>query len=110
MSNAHDVIAVKINVVQIDKSRLFEGKGGKKYLDLILMPSPDSKYGDSHFVSQSVSKEERANGVRLPILGNAKILKSGGGGSAQQRRPEPTERQMANQDDEGGDEKDPLPF
>jgi hypothetical protein len=42
-------------------------------LDLILIETPDSKYGD-YLVKQGQSKEERASGAKTPILGNAKIL------------------------------------
>ncbi len=74
-------IAIKIDVTKIDKARLFAGKNGAKYLDAILIETPDNKYGDSHMIVQSVSKEERQAGVRGAILGNAKTL--GGGGSTQ---------------------------
>ena len=69
-----DIIAAKIDVTRIEKERLFAGKNGAKYLDVILIPSRDDKYGNSHMVVQGVSKEERAAGKKGPILGNAKIL------------------------------------
>lgn len=78
-------IAIKIDVTKINKDRLFVGKNGAKYLDAILIETPDSKYGDSHMIVQSVSKEERQAGVRGAILGNAKTL---GGGNAE-RAPAP---------------------
>lgn len=106
MSNQADIIAIKINVNEIDKSRLFEGRGGKKWLDLIMIPSPNSQYDDSHFVTQSCSKEEREQGKRMPIIGNAKVLKSGS--ASPQRRQEPTERQMANQSDDDLDSDVPF--
>ena len=69
MSN---LIYIKIDVTKIDKARLFQGKNGAKYLDLVCVPTTNSKYGDSHFITQSATKEERANGLKLPIIGNAK--------------------------------------
>lgn len=69
-----DIIALKIDVTKIEKDRLFPGKNGAKYLDMLLIPSPDNKYGNSHMAVQSVSKEEREAGKRGPILGNAKPI------------------------------------
>ncbi len=66
-------ITVKIDVTKIDKTRLFKGAKGT-YLDLILLPSQESKFGDDFMVIQQVSKEERLAGKRGPILGNAKYL------------------------------------
>ena len=72
MSN---IITARIDVTQIDKARLYQGKKGK-YLDIVLIPSPNSRYEDTHMVVQSVSAEERKNGIKGPILGNAKELES----------------------------------
>jgi hypothetical protein len=69
MSN---IIYLKIDVTKIDKARLFEGKNGAKYLDLVCVPSRNSQYGDTHFITQSCSKDERLSGVKMPIIGNAK--------------------------------------
>jgi len=67
-----NVITVKLDVTKVDKDRLFVGKNGAKYLDLVLMPNKgDSKYGDTHFVIQSCSKADREAGVKMPIIGNA---------------------------------------
>ena len=41
-------------------------------MDLVLIETPNSEYGD-FIVKQSISKEEKASGVQLPILGNGKI-------------------------------------
>ena len=67
------MIVAKIDVTKIDKAKLFAGKNGAKYLDICLIDRADD-YGNSHMVVQSVSKEERAQGVRGAILGNAKTL------------------------------------
>lgn len=66
------MISLNIDVKKIDKSRLFEGKKGT-YLDCILIETPNSEYGD-YMIKQSVSKEEREQGVDGAILGNAKII------------------------------------
>ncbi len=69
-------IVAKIDVTKIDKNRIFVGKKGK-YIDIVLIETPNNEYGDSHMVVQQVTKEERKAGVKGPILGNAKTL--GGG-------------------------------
>ena len=66
-------IVVKIDVTKIDKARLYKGAKGT-YLDAILRPTPDSKYGEDYMIVQSVSKEEREQGIKGNIIGNAKIL------------------------------------
>ena len=66
-------IRIKIDVTKIDKARLFKGKKGT-YLDATLIETRDSKYGDDYFVVQDVSKEERAEGVKGAIIGNARNL------------------------------------
>lgn len=106
MSNQSDLIAIKIDVTKILKEHLFQGKNGAKYLDAILVPSPQSQYGDSHFIAQGLPKELREQGKKGPIIGNAKVLASKGG--AQQRKPQPTEKQLANQTDD--DDGSCVPF
>jgi hypothetical protein len=65
---------IKINVTRILKDHLYQGKNGK-YLDLALWPNKDGadQYGNTHFVTQSVSKAARESGVKGPIIGNATI-------------------------------------
>ena len=53
-----------INLSAIDKSKLFDGKKGK-YLDIVLVPTPNGKYHDWMIV-QNTSKDEESI-----ILGNA---------------------------------------
>lgn len=69
-----EILTIKIDCTKIQKERLYQGKNGAKYLDAVLIPTPNDKYGNSHFIAQSVSKEEREAGKRGPIIGNAKIL------------------------------------
>jgi hypothetical protein len=68
MSN---IVRGKIDVSKIDKDRLFRGAKGT-YLDIVLIPTPDSEYGHSHVIKQDVSKEDREAGIKGAILGNAK--------------------------------------
>ena len=69
------VIQVKIDVTKINKDRLFKGKQGT-YLDAVIFVSdkPD-QYCNDGMIVQSVSKEEREQGVRGEIIGNIKLSK-----------------------------------
>jgi len=64
------MITAKINVSKIDKNRLFKGEKGI-YLDVILIPTPNSEYQD-YLIKQSITKEEREAGLEMPIIGGAK--------------------------------------
>jgi hypothetical protein len=68
-------ISIKINVSDIEKSRLFKGEKGV-YLDLTTFIDLDNQdqYGNNGFISQSVTKEERDNKVQTTILGNCKVF------------------------------------
>lgn len=63
---------LKINVNNIDKTALFKGKTAT-YLDCAIFENdqPD-KFGNTHVVYQSVSKEQRAAGMKGKIIGNMK--------------------------------------
>jgi hypothetical protein len=74
---------LKIDTAKIDQARLFKGAKGT-YLDCVMVESRESKYGDSHMIQQSVSKEERLAGKKGPILGNAKPM---GGGKRTEPAP-----------------------
>ena len=70
-------INIKLDVNKIDKSRIFKGQKGN-YLDLTMFVDLDKQdqYGNNGFISQSVSKDERAQNVKTPILGNGKVFYS----------------------------------
>lgn len=94
-----DMIRVKIDLNKIDESALFAGKNGASYLDLTLIPSKNSQYGDSHFCVQDLGKAAREAGKKGPIIGNAKTL--AGKGAAPTPRTAPVPQSF----DEG-----PVPF
>ncbi len=73
-------ISVKIDVNKILKDRLFKGEKGT-YLDLTTFINTEEKdqYGNSGFISQETSAEEREQGVKTPILGNVKVFYQSGG-------------------------------
>ena len=68
-------VNISINVSKIEKARLFQGKKGK-YLDLTTFIDLDNldQYENNGFIAQSVSKEEKAQGVQSTILGNCKVF------------------------------------
>ena len=66
------MISLKIDVTKIDKSRLFVGKKGT-YLDVVLIETPNSEYGD-YMIVEDISYEERQAGQKGTILGNGKII------------------------------------
>ena len=89
-------IKIRINVTKILKDYIFEGKNGK-YLDLVAWPNKNGtgQYGDTHFVSQDIPKEARAQGVQSPILGNLTLPEDEAPPARQQqpaRRPATTTR------------------
>tara|TARA_Y100000996_G_scaffold111361_3_gene82405 strand:+ start:629 stop:997 length:369 start_codon:yes stop_codon:yes gene_type:complete len=68
------MITVSIDVTKLDKSRFYKGKKGT-YANLTLIESPNDQYGNTHLVVQSSTKEEREEGLKMPIIGNAKDKK-----------------------------------
>lgn len=71
------LVSIKIDLSKINESRIFESKKtGARYLDItgVLTDTPD-QYENNGFVKQNTTKEEREAGVKLPIVGNFKLLK-----------------------------------
>ena len=106
-------VSIKIDVTKIDKSRLFKGAKGN-YLDLTTFIDTDNpgQYGDHGFISQSVSKEEKAAGIKTQILGNCKVFFNEGSeqahaGGMQQAQQAVAPQQQPPVDDWNDDD---LPF
>ena len=78
--------------LEITDSKLFEGKNGDVYLDFALIPARESKYGETHFISHDISKDQRDAGKKGNILGNATESgpKSESGPAQSKPRPKPT--------------------
>jgi hypothetical protein len=105
-------------VLPIDDCHLFEGKDGT-YLDLTIIETNNSQYGDTHFITRGKSQEEReqekATGerLRLPILGN---LKPFGGQTTEgeeytyQKPSSTTQNTKPAQNAEQQQDNDDLPF
>ena len=66
---------LSIDVTKLDKERFIKGKKGT-YANITTFVDIDNvdQYDNNGFVSQSISKEERTNGVQTPILGNVRVI------------------------------------
>ncbi len=84
-----EVITISIDVTKIEKARIkpHTRKDGSnaKFIDIVLIPRPDDR-GNDYMVVQGVTREEREQGTRGPILGNGKII--GGRGKPEAKRKE----------------------
>lgn len=104
------VVALKIDVTNIDKKRLFKGAKGT-YLDCtVMIDSEEDQYGNCGMITQSVTKEERQSKNYGPILGNGKIIwrgeseQNGGGNQA------PVKQNSAPQSQQFEDLDEDIPF
>ena len=60
-------------LIDLQASRARPHKNGKVYLNMEAIEGKvPSDYGDTHFVKEATSKEEREQQVQMPILGNLK--------------------------------------
>ena len=68
-------VNLSINVKEIDKARLVAHANGKTYLNMTVFIDADNpgQYGDHGMITQDVSKEEKDQGVKGPILANTII-------------------------------------
>ena len=98
-------VSLRLDVSKIDKSKLYKGAKGV-YLDcqVFLSDEPD-QYSNHGMIVQAVSKEEKDQGIKGAILGNAKIFWSDEG-QPQQQRPQQKPQQPAFDDDIDSD----IPF
>lgn len=76
---------IKINLDKINRDLCFKGAKGT-YLDIVLFDNDGGadQYGNTHVALQSLSKEQREQGIRAPIIGNAKFTDGQGGRTARQ--------------------------
>ena len=113
-------VSVKIDVLKIEKARLFRGAKGT-YLDTTVFIDLDEadQYGNHGMVTQDVSKEERQSDVKGPILGNVKVFYRDGPANARPPAPsyQDAQAEYAQQQGQGaqntgggGDFDDSIPF
>lgn len=69
-------VNVSIDVKAIEKARLVNHTNGKVYLNMTVFIDPDNpdQYGQHGMVTQDVSKDEKSQGIKGAILGNAKVF------------------------------------
>ena len=67
------IINIKVDVTKLDKSRFYKGEKGT-YANLTVAENMDgeSQYGDTHYVFESQSKEEREAKTPKNFVGNGK--------------------------------------
>ena len=82
----NQLIKGSIDVLKINKEKLYKGKKGT-YLNVVLIPTPTSDYGDWMIVEEA-TEEERKAGEKGTILGNAKVLVKKEEGSQEKNKPE----------------------
>ena len=87
-------ISIKIDVTKILKERLFQGAKGT-YVDLTTFIDTNNvdQYDNNGFISQSVSKDERDQGVKTPILGNCKVFFNDSQQAPQQQQQQQPQQQ-----------------
>jgi hypothetical protein len=79
-------VSFKLDVTKMDKARFFKGQKGT-YCDCTVFIDLDEldQYGQSGMITQDVSKDEKQQGVKGPILGNAKVFWSENGSAPQKQ-------------------------
>jgi len=69
---AKQIVSISINLDKVTESKLYKGKKGK-YLNATLFLNDEvDQYGNSGFIVEATTKEEREAGVKGVILGNVK--------------------------------------
>ena len=69
-------LSLKIDLAKMDMTRIFNGKNGAQYLDATIFVDMEQldQYGNSGMITQSVSKDEKSQGIKGNILGNGKLF------------------------------------
>ncbi len=100
------MITLSIDVLKIDKARLIQGEKGK-YVDLVLIANKNGRNdrGNDGFVTQRSTKEEREQGIRMPIIGNWRDTER----NQEQKPARPAARPQAKPPVQDTDEDD-IPF
>jgi hypothetical protein len=100
-------------VIRLAKSRAKPHSNGKVYLNLeaIERSGGEDNFGNTHFVAEPSTKDERQSGVKLPIIGNGKEWSNEGRQGHQQAFTR-TPRQAPKQEQDHGDgtDGDEIPF
>lgn len=91
-------VNLRIDLSKVDESKVFNGAKGR-YLDATVFIDIDQadQYGNNGMITQSVTKDEKASGVKGNILGNCKVYWREGVQQAPQQAPVPSYQQPAQQ-------------
>ena len=98
-------VNIKIDVTKLDKSRFFKADSGAIYMELtgFIDIKQKDQFKNNGFLTQSVTKDEKDAGTKLPILGNSSVfwqddeLKSMGQQAPQQAQQAPQQQAPAQQ-------------
>jgi hypothetical protein len=76
-------------VIDLNKARAKKHANGKVYLNLEAKENRDGvdRYGNTHFVAEPVTRDERQEGLKLPIIGNGKVFSFDKGAKGHQDAP-----------------------
>jgi len=70
-----DKISIDICLSDIPKEFITEAKNGKKYIKLVMVERKEAgKFGETHFVAISQTKEQREAKMPTVYIGNAKPI------------------------------------
>jgi hypothetical protein len=104
-------LSLKINLSKMDMARIFNGKEGAQYLDATIFVNMDEldQYGNSGMITQDVTKDEKAQGIKGNILGNGKVFWVENGQAPQQpgQAGQGFQQQPAPQQNTGGFQQAP---
>ncbi|MBQ4214970.1 MAG: hypothetical protein II663_01695 [Bacteroidales bacterium] len=93
---------LNICLSDIDKSKIFTAKNGKKYLSVVVTERKEvDQYGNDLVVYVSQSKDERDNKAQKNYIGNGKTYGEKSTTAQQQEAPQPQPQD---------EETDDLPF
>lgn len=96
-------------VIRLDKSRAKVHQNGKIYLNLEAVANKDGKdqYGNTHFIVEPTTREEREGGLKLPTIGKGRVYEP----KSTQPRQERKETGNAGQQEQAwNDEAGDIPF
>lgn len=95
-------------VIRLDKSRAKAHQNGKIYLNLEAVANKDGKdqYGNTHFIVEPTTREEREGGLKLPTIGKGRVYEPKGTKPRQERKGTGNAGQQAWQDDDSSE----VPF
>lgn len=78
MKTKHKVITGTIDISKIRKERFYKGKKSD-YMNITIFINDDAdNYGNNGFIIESLSKDERDQGIKGNIVGNVKYASING--------------------------------